>query len=270
MSSVDWNVIKREYEAGGTSLTDLAKKHGIPPGTVRCRKKREGWQDPQRNAATQQRRVATDGSAEPLHDGQPAVAQSCGAKTRAGTPCAQPAGWGTDHIGRGRCKLHGGRSPGGPPGNKKALLTGEYETIWLDTLDPDEVELYHTIQTDKLAQLDTEIRLLEIRERRMMQRIQKLKEHDFTIVECESEEGEERGQPTGLTRQKRLATLGQIQAIEEALTRVQAQKARLLDLRHKFESSEPPNIPNLQEYIRALEGAAEDVWADGDGEGDET
>lgn len=34
----------------------------------------------------------------------------CGAKTRAGTPCQQPAGWGTEHPGEGRCKLHGGAS----------------------------------------------------------------------------------------------------------------------------------------------------------------
>jgi hypothetical protein len=38
----------------------------------------------------------------------------CGAKTRAGTPCQQPSGWGTDHVGQGRCKLHGGKSTGRP------------------------------------------------------------------------------------------------------------------------------------------------------------
>lgn len=38
------------------------------------------------------------------HDG------TCGAKTRAGTPCQQRAGWGTDHVGQGRCKLHGGNA----------------------------------------------------------------------------------------------------------------------------------------------------------------
>lgn len=37
----------------------------------------------------------------------------CRAKTRAGTPCQLPAGWGTDHPGEGRCKLHGGRTPRG-------------------------------------------------------------------------------------------------------------------------------------------------------------
>ena len=37
----------------------------------------------------------------------------CGAKTRQGTPCELPAGWGTDHAGVGRCKLHGGATPRG-------------------------------------------------------------------------------------------------------------------------------------------------------------
>lgn len=38
---------------------------------------------------------------------------TCGARTRAGTHCAQKAGWGTDHLGTGRCKLHGGLKKGG-------------------------------------------------------------------------------------------------------------------------------------------------------------
>lgn len=36
----------------------------------------------------------------------------CGAKTRSGTECQRPAGWGTPHQ-TGRCKLHGGRTPSG-------------------------------------------------------------------------------------------------------------------------------------------------------------
>ena len=34
----------------------------------------------------------------------------CGAKKRKSGTCRQPAGWGTDHPGEGRCKLHGGAS----------------------------------------------------------------------------------------------------------------------------------------------------------------
>lgn len=36
----------------------------------------------------------------------------CGAMARStGNPCTQPAGWGTDHVGEGRCRFHGGASP---------------------------------------------------------------------------------------------------------------------------------------------------------------
>ena len=32
----------------------------------------------------------------------------CGAKTKKdGSPCQKPAGWGTNHQGIGKCKLHG-------------------------------------------------------------------------------------------------------------------------------------------------------------------
>lgn len=34
----------------------------------------------------------------------------CNAKTRQGTPCKHQAGWGTDHVGDGRCKMHGGNA----------------------------------------------------------------------------------------------------------------------------------------------------------------
>ena len=56
------------------------------------------------------------------HDDYP----RCGAKNRAGKPCQQKAGWGTDHVGTGRCKLHGGASTGAPKGNKNALKHGRY------------------------------------------------------------------------------------------------------------------------------------------------
>lgn len=35
----------------------------------------------------------------------------CGATKKNGEPCRRPAGWGTDHVGDGTCKLHGGSTP---------------------------------------------------------------------------------------------------------------------------------------------------------------
>lgn len=38
----------------------------------------------------------------------------CGAKKRQGTgTCTRPAGWGTEHVGYGTCKLHGGKTRSG-------------------------------------------------------------------------------------------------------------------------------------------------------------
>lgn len=51
--------------------------------------------------------------------------RKCGARTRAakreGRPCQQAAGWGTDHPGYGRCKLHGGRTPSGRNAARRAM-----------------------------------------------------------------------------------------------------------------------------------------------------
>lgn len=57
---------------------------------------------------------------EPRGTGEP-----CGAKRAEGSGlCAHAAGWGTDHPGFGRCKLHGGNSPSG---NKAAAAAeGRY------------------------------------------------------------------------------------------------------------------------------------------------
>lgn len=46
-----------------------------------------------------------------MKKGDPLKPGTCGAETRSKTPCAKTAGWGTQHAGTGRCKLHGGASP---------------------------------------------------------------------------------------------------------------------------------------------------------------
>lgn len=49
----------------------------------------------------------------------------CGGKTNSGGKCKRPAGWGTDHAGEGKCKLHGGASLRGAdhPNFKHGLYT---------------------------------------------------------------------------------------------------------------------------------------------------
>ena len=46
------------------------------------------------------------------------AAPRCGAKTRRGTPCQSPA------MANGRCRMHGGKLPGAPRGNRYAWKHG--------------------------------------------------------------------------------------------------------------------------------------------------
>jgi hypothetical protein len=55
--------------------------------------------------------------------GNPANAPRCGAKTRAGSVCRQPA------MKNGRCRLHGGKSPGAPRGERNGNYRHGLRTI---------------------------------------------------------------------------------------------------------------------------------------------
>jgi hypothetical protein len=59
-------------------------------------------------------------SKSPMH-----LSRRCGARTRRGRRCQSPA------MPNGRCRLHGGKSPGAPKGNTNAFKHGRYsaETI---------------------------------------------------------------------------------------------------------------------------------------------
>lgn len=123
-----------------------------------------------------------------------------------------------------------GNNGGAPQNNKNAVTTGEFETLFFDCLEPEEKELAAAISADKKELLLQEIRLLTIRERRMLKRIDRLKEVEFTTVK--KKHGIEKEKQTNLNEDH--GTLGQIQNIEDALTRVQARKQAAIDSLHRF------------------------------------
>lgn len=92
----------------------------------------------------------------------------CGATNRQGTPCQRPAGWGTDHVGIGKCKLHGGKTP---------IKTGRYSEVLSQKLrgkidaiqDPesmdllDELVLQRALLAEYLSRFDaTNLQLFDI------------------------------------------------------------------------------------------------------------
>ena len=203
----------------------------------------------------------------------------CGARKKQGGICRARAGRGTKHPGTGRCKHHGGASTGpvDQAGNKNALKTGRHESILVDVLEDDEQELFGQVNTDALAMIEEELRIITIRERRMLKRIADLKAADgMTLVEESTEvigaattAPEERrfsdrhlsemateevdaatgandqAEQTTKVKQKRIGTLGQIQAIEADLTAVQAHKAKLIKMKADIHNPQPSRL-NLQ------------------------
>ena len=76
-------------------------------------------------------------------------------------------------FGNQNAKGNKGNSRASPPvGNKNALKTGEYETIFYETLSDEEKDIYSQLNDDPSFVLSEEIRLLKIRQFRMMKRIQ--------------------------------------------------------------------------------------------------
>ena len=188
----------------------------------------------------------------------------CGAKNRNGEPCKLKAGWGTDHLGEGRCKFHGGKSTGADPEkmkkNKNSVKTGEYETLWYDTLDGNEKQKLEEMTTSILEQLDHEIKLTNIRIGRMMGRIENLKDKKEIVSRTTEQtfingDGEEAG---GNITEEKENTLDKINNIEEALTRVQRRKEKLLRLKYDIEEGTDDDEKKLEAVVEAMNQVASD------------
>lgn len=200
--------------AGKIDLVEIASQLNISPGTIRGWKSKDSWEK-QLNGTFQKNTERSK-------------------RKKGGQP------------GNKNAEGHGGT---GPPGNKNAVRTGEFETLFFDTLEPEEKAMAGLIQPDKEKLLLREIQLLTVRERRMLKRIETLKLLETSSVSEEQGEdtpgklpagmlitkfkaGIEKGEITSLKEYESI--LGQIQSVEDALTRVQARQQKAIEMLHKF------------------------------------
>lgn len=157
----------------------------------------------------------------------------------------------------------GNKNATGPPGNKHAVKTGEFENIFFDTLEEDELCLIKNIEIEKKKLLEQEIQLLTIRERRMLKRIDKLNEANEVVIDTETH-GTQGDSEVSLVNYEN--KLNKIQNIEEALTRVQDKKQKAIDTLHKFEMDEQKlelTVMKLELEIMKQGGQDEEVEDDG-------
>ncbi len=92
----------------------------------------------------------------PVHDSASGAPRLCGALKRDGeTMCRRPAGWGTEHAGWGRCKLHGGSSPSGTHAAQRAAAGHAVATFGL----PQEIDPHDALY-DELARTNGHVQWL--------------------------------------------------------------------------------------------------------------
>ena len=142
-----------------------------------------------------------------------------------------------------------------PRRNANAVKTGEYKTIYLDALTEAERLMYDAIDTNPFAAIDETIRLLTLRERRMLDYLNELHRQELcetkdiyelqakpmianvydelTGEASEIEVTQEQRTLIGKV-EKRQPLIDRILLVEEALTRVQERKIRALETKHRM------------------------------------
>lgn len=176
--------------------------------------------------------------------------------------------------------------PGAEKRNTRALKTGEYETIYDDLLTDEEKALLKQIELDdKKYQIISEIKILSIRERRILKKIQDLqngKEMSIVRMSKSSSNNVSYRDNGTLTTTEAESTLNIVQRLEEALTRVQEAKRRYIDSYHKIETDDrkleldlirlemeaarddSSNTEDMKDdsFIKALNDSTEGAWND--------
>lgn len=222
---------------GKIKPAEIARQIGEKPETVRSWKKRDDWDE-----ALQEKRCN-------------------GNEKRCNAPKGQPRKRGAPKGNKNALMNIGGAPPkgnrnaaghGAPRKNKNALKTGLYETIDFEGLEEEERDKFFGMSDCPLEHARAEIRLLTIREDRMLKRIKEIKDGltenqqkiiyelterkepmqftDHVTGETIFAEMTSRGMVAVEMHEVIVPILDKILNHEDALTKVQAQKQRALKM----------------------------------------
>lgn len=195
----------------GIKLTDIAKKLGIPEGTVRSWKNRGKWGEASKKNNCN---VAKDNKKET------ATLQK---KKRGGQP--------------GNRNAKGGKGGGAPKRNTNAEKHGAYSTFYFDAMSADERALMEDMPTGESALLYEQIAVYTVRERKLMHKIQEFKDNLSKGLYVKSikknkdsvyEEGTLKPESENTSTQTEHWVKGLV-ALESELTKVQRAKTKCID-----------------------------------------
>lgn len=147
----------------------------------------------------------------------------------------------------------GGRAP---KNNKNAVTTGEYETLFSSFFSEEETTIYNYNNFENTEnELLHEIKLLTIRESRMLSRIKQLQDApDMTITALQKTKKDDETTIQTKVNNK----IAEIQKIEESLTRIQKTKGNYIAKLDKFRKENKKTGANdINKTVKSVE---EYIW----------
>ena len=173
-----------------------------------------------------------------------------------------------------------------PKENKNAVTTGEYETIYDDLLTDEEKKILEKLKLeDKKQHIFSEIKILTIRERRILKRIENLQNgKEMSVVRISKSTSSNMTYHSNgtITTTEAENNINIMQKLEDALTRIQEAKRKWLDSLHRMENDDRKLELDLirleieaarddstsqedlkdDSFIKALNEVTESIWDD--------
>jgi uncharacterized protein YjcR len=192
--------------------------------------------------------------------------ERCGRLTRRNLPCKNRAGYKTEHVGVGACWLHGGNSPGAPKQNTYAVTTGQYQTLHVSALEPEQAALYTMMSVAPRYQAETSVRLAAIREHRilLLQRdvAASADEEGFGISLIRTNRGWEKKGKVDTTEVERVPVIQTHITLETALSAIQNIKLRAVNELRNAIKEDPVDSGGLDAIVQAIDRSAQAIVAD--------
>ena len=242
---------------GEIPLKDIAEKLNVPPSKVRKWKSLDKWSVPQEEverstlSAAEQKRLERNIKRRVPPEKRKTPGPPYGSQNAKGNRGGKGGPFGNQY----------GKGHGAPKGNKNAETTGEYSKIYEGLLTPEEKEIYESVDLDPLAQINKTIKILTIRERRMMENVNNLKkqavlaEYEDVLIPDKDDPDGKRSKIKSRTRYTKLH-IDKVVLAEEALTRVQEKLIKAVETKHKMERELAKGMEDKELNITIVPGKA--------------
>lgn len=146
---------------------------------------------------------------------------------------------------------------GGRSNNKNAVTTGEYETIHLSALPPEQQALYKSVDITPMQQAENNLRLISVREHRILLRINQAEaagnELGMLLTSRKHEIGWGGKGKVDLITTETAPVLTTVMALEDALTRIQVLKARAIEQLSRERDKTPPQNDGLKSLVNVID-----------------